>query len=177
MAENKTGCVMLYTEPYEFTEIEDILDIDETELTGDGLETEPHITVIYGIDIEDVDISHLLKELKLVIEESELIGKTFDTNEISIFTSPEHDVIKLDFIETAPIYKLRRLNTLLASMYDVESKFPNYIPHSTIAYVEKGEGAKYHRQLSRVYPLKVIKSVFSYKEDPDQEGHISLDIT
>jgi 2'-5' RNA ligase len=96
-----------------------------------GRETEPHVTVLYGLKTTDP------KEVKKLIEnygDVELtLGKT------SLFKQDEYDVLKVD-VESK---ELRELNKKLKENLDYESDFPNYKPHLTIAYLKPGEGQKY----------------------------------
>lgn len=97
-----------------------------------GLETEIHVTVLYGLhDTKPNQVVSLLKghspiRLKL--------------GAVSIFeTNPEYDVVKLS-VESED---LKKLNRLLRKECKYTSDFPKYIPHCTIAYVKKGRGKKY----------------------------------
>ena len=105
---------------------------DEGDPNHYGAETEPHVTVLYGLKTSDPsEVERLVKgfgkiELKF--------GKT------SLFKSkPEYEVLKVDVISE----DLHRLNKLLNDNFDVETDHPIYHPHLTIAYVKPGEGEKY----------------------------------
>lgn len=91
----------------------------------DGYETDPHVTVLYGLHTVDPnDVKELLKnqkpfEIKL--------GK------ISIFdTNPDYDVLKIEVESDI----LRKLNDKLKDLPYTNS-FKSYKPHCTIAYIKK----------------------------------------
>lgn len=109
--------------------------IKKEDLAEDGYETEPHITVKFGLHTNDVaDVSQILAGEKPF--EAKL-GKT------SIFPASEngnnYDVVKID-IESA---ELHRLNKLIADNTDVTDSHPTYKPHLTLAYVKAGTGKNY----------------------------------
>lgn len=98
-----------------------------------GRENEPHITVLYGLNTTNE------AEVRKIVEQSKPIevklGKvsTFETNE-------DYDVLKVDVISK----ELQALNQKLDDALETPGKtFDTYQPHVTIAYVKKGEGAKY----------------------------------
>lgn len=117
---------------------------------GYGFETDPHITVLYGFD------------QKYTGEEvQESLNNFLSTNPIrvrlkgiSCFENENrpYDVVKWD-VESED---LELLNSYLKTQFDYESEFDQYIPHMTIAYVNKGEGKKYeieNEKVSTIYNL------------------------
>jgi hypothetical protein len=109
--------------------------IPETDLFVDedglGRETEPHITVKYGLT-DPMPDENLLKVFKSTAP--------FDVKllPISLFRSEKYDVVKLD-ISSPQLLELNRRVCDVAPHHDT---FPEYIPHVTIAYVKKGTGDK-----------------------------------
>ena len=96
-----------------------------------GREEEPHITVKYGLDtVNPKDVEPLLAYQKPIKAK---MGK------VSIFESDDYDVVKVD-IESP---ELLALNKKISDNLKVTDTFPDYNPHTTIAYVKKGEGKKY----------------------------------
>jgi len=93
-----------------------------------GREDEMHCTVIYGIhDKRSVAARQVLKEVKPFEIK---LGK------VTAFTTPEKfDVLKVGV--TSP--DLHDLHDLLRDKLEVTESFPEYKPHVTIAYLQKGK--------------------------------------
>lgn len=89
-----------------------------------GRETKPHVTILYGLHINDP------KEMKEFINEKPFSIKL---GNISKFECLHYDVIKIDVTSQ----ELMKLNKKIASNFDVTSKH-EYSPHLTIAYIKKG---------------------------------------
>lgn len=103
---------------------------DENGKEDYGRETQPHVTVLYGLTQHDPK-----KAAKFVEQFGPItvtLGKT------SLFENEKYDVLKVE-VEGAD---LRKLNAQLRKLPN-ENKFPDYKPHMTIAYLKKGEGKKY----------------------------------
>lgn len=104
-------------------------DLYEDEADG-GIETEPHVTVKYGLTIEDFGL------IKECLDEAKG-GKVY-LGKSSIFEKDEYDVVKID-VESETLDKLHeKLNKLPHN-----DKYMDYHPHATIAYVKPGKGKKY----------------------------------
>jgi 2'-5' RNA ligase len=98
-------------------------------LTGDGRENNIHVTLKYGLHIIDFskvrDLFINQKPINIVL------GK------ITLFTSDDHDVIKIDVISP----ELHRLNKLISDSFENVNTHPVYNSHTTLAYVKKSVGA------------------------------------
>lgn len=96
-----------------------------------GRENDIHVTLLYGIHDTNPDgLKELLsKQDPFVVRLGNVT--TFTNND-------KFDVIKID----AQGDGLFRLNQLFKANLEHTSKFPNYRPHITIAYVRKGKGPK-----------------------------------
>lgn len=117
--------------------------IPEHWLADHGREDDIHITVLYGLtqDVGFDDVASLCQGFGKI---------TARFGEISLFTSnPEFDVVKID-IEDCP--RLRTLEEKLRSLPN-ENKFPQYMPHCTIAYVRSGFGQRVVNMLNMDYKL------------------------
>lgn len=127
------GCAMLY---FDFPNIKDIHDkIEESDIydeEGFGLEKESHCTLLYGFDPK-IDGESVINKLKECVFPKELKLKN-----VSLFEN-EFDVLKFD-VEAG---ELSKLNKMLTDNFDYETDYPDYHPHCTIAYINKGEGKKY----------------------------------
>ena len=114
-------------------EILDVLknfEIDKDDLSGHGKETEPHITIKYGLHTADFkDVYDLLKDVKPILA---TLGK------VSLFENDE-DVVKVDVKGK----DLHDLNKYISDNLKCTDTYPDYHPHMTIAYVKKGTGKKY----------------------------------
>lgn len=128
--------------------------IDERDLYVDdsqggfGLEDEPHVTILYGLH-EEVRLEDVKKHL---IPLKKIKGKL--TN-ISYFEPNDYDVLKFD-VESP---YLNMLNKRITDNFPFTSDFPDYHPHMTIAYLNKGTGKKYTRELNE----PIIVTPYSYK--------------
>jgi 2'-5' RNA ligase len=146
------GCVMLYLDfERNFWNRLSSLIKEEDLFLGEnnderyGFESEPHITLLYGIhnDVPDSEVETKIKQLK--------IGN-IDFTETSKFDSEDYDVLKF----TVKGETLNKANELLKELPHTSS-FPNYEPHATIAYLKKGMFQKY----------KTIIDDFIFRDFPD----------
>lgn len=107
--------------------------IPENNLSEDGHEDKPHVTVKYGlIDPDAEKLKELLKDKGPVVM---TMGK------ISIFKADEKrdsDVVKVE-IESKDLVEL---NKLICDHFEHITTY-EYTPHMTIAYVKPGCGADY----------------------------------
>lgn len=98
-----------------------------------GRETHPHITVLYGIHTEKA--GRIRRALEGQKPFAVKLGK------MSVFTTNDKfDVLKIEVKST----DLVRLNSLLKDSLYVTQTHPEYSPHVTIAYLEKGHGEKWN---------------------------------
>lgn len=107
-------------------------DLFEEEAEG-GLEMDTHITLKYELLTDRVkDIKDIFKKEK---------GGKVTITKSSIFETEDYDVVKMS-VESDDLQRLHnKVNNL-----PHEDKYPEYIPHCTIAYVKKGCGKKYDGQ-------------------------------
>ena len=114
------------------------LKIPESEIYSDpnddsyGRETQPHVTVRYGMDtVDPKEIAPAFEGLGPVKAK---MGK------VSIFETDKYDVVKVD-IESPDLHSV---NKKVGDTVELPGEtFKDYQPHATIAYVKKGEGKKY----------------------------------
>ncbi len=109
--------------------------IPDADLAEDGRETQPHVTVKYGLHTNDVEAVRKVLANEPPIEVT--LGKTslFDAKE----TKSDYDVVKADV--DSP--DLHRLNKKIADAIEHTDTHPTYQPHATLAYVKAGRGKKY----------------------------------
>ena len=150
------GCSMVY---FDFPKMDEIHSmIDENDIyteDGDrsyGLETEPHATLLYGLhsdEIEDQDV--------LDASTKPGIPNELKLHNASCFNNDKYDVLKFDVDND----HLHKINGELAKLPHT-TDYPDYHPHSTIAYLKKGMGEKYTSKLKdswyTVNPSKIVYS-------------------
>jgi 2'-5' RNA ligase len=97
-----------------------------------GREEDIHITIIYGISSKNKisNIRNLLKNINPFV---------VHLKEVSLFSNEIFDVLKIDV--DSP--ELHQINSILFRNLDVVQIYPKYIPHVTIAYLNRNEGEKY----------------------------------
>lgn len=145
------GCVMGYFEnDFNNPKIKesDIYDNEENEF---GLEVEPHVTVLYGLDDKKTDEEELVKLFTM------LDGPVCSTTQISLFENPDFDVVKWDIEQP----ELVILNRMLTSMYPYKTDHPDYHAHVTIAFCLPGEGKKYTKKFKGAKKQKIAYWVYS----------------
>lgn len=149
------GCVMFYFDiPKEkwdeiqgFVDDEDISEVDGVE----GRESEPHVTILYGIheDVPDEDVEKIINDFS---------APEITLSKIGIFENEDFDVVKFDI-------SCKELTTMNKKLQELPhtNKFPDYKPHTTIAFVKVGKGKKYKQTLGEKEQLvlKPNKIVYS----------------
>lgn len=106
--------------------------IAKEDLTTDGIETYPHITVKYGLT--EKDVPYAIE----IIENGFPFSLT--TGETKLFEAEEYDVVVIG-VQMVPFY-LQDLHNKIPASGKVK-KYPKYNPHITIGYVKSGKGQKY----------------------------------
>ena len=159
------GCLMLDFKVSNWKkDILSIIDEDDIydEEEGYGYEDKPHVTVLYGLIPDKIDI----KEFKEKINDSGIdINKEYELKKISIFeNSDDYDVVKFDLEDCE---ELHELNEFVRDNFKYENDYPDYEPHVTLAYVKKGKGKKYVQKLEEAIIVEPKKLVYS---DPDEDG-------
>lgn len=98
-----------------------------------GRETEPHVTVLYGL----LD-SHPEKFKKFFAEQKPF---NFELKKMSFFENEKYKVLKIEVIGD----NLIELNKKMKKEFYHKDSFPEYNPHVTIAYLKKGKQNKQFR--------------------------------
>ena len=128
----RRGVVMLTLPAVAASSLLDFSDkIVAADLGDDGIEDEPHVTVLYGITTDDAEA------VKKVVENFGAIR--FKFGRLSLFTNPRADILKVD-IESAD---LQRLHRKIKENLPVKMTHSTYKPHATIAFLKPGAGRKY----------------------------------
>ena len=140
----KYGCVMLFFKPTdELLSLQDDIDeedvhskiVDEKEDYGRTPDDEYHVTVLYGLHEEVTD-----EQVKEVLYSEDTPEVEF--KDITLFENDDFDVVKIDMSSKG----LVSLNKKLVE-YPHTTNYPDYHPHTTLAYVKAGEGKKYTKKL------------------------------
>lgn len=153
------GCVMVYlkVDSKDWDSIQDVIE-DEDLFVGTGddkdmvaRETEPHVTILYGIhgDVPDSDVEPIIDEIK---------RPEIKLKNVSAFKNEKYDVLKFD-IESPYLHTLNDKFKKLP----YTSNFPDYHPHCTIAYLKPNTSEKYIKLLNdkkgiTVEPEKIVYS-------------------
>lgn len=124
----KFGYVKLELDPSSLKEFQDQINKDDLDVKG--FETDPHVTLLYGLHAEVTD--QQVKEKLDPITFSTVSGKN-----VSLFTGNQ-EVLKFDAEGAGLIEANEALKTL-----PYTSDFPEFHPHITIAFLKKGMGQKY----------------------------------
>lgn len=116
--------------------------IPDEDLGEDGRETDPHITLLYGLhDSDPAKVKKLLSRIKRPIQ--------FKLGKVSLFpgedAGKDYDVVKVEVHSP----DLHQLNKLLKTLPHTDN-WPEYKPHATIGYVKKGLGTKYQKQFGEL---------------------------
>lgn len=89
-------------------------------------------------------------------------------DKVSSFENPEFEVLKYDLTSD----DLQEANKVFTK-FPHTTDFPNYHPHTTIAYVKKGKAKKYIKKLNEITPLKFVTEKFVYsKANGEKKYHI-----
>ncbi len=135
--------------------------IDKDDLAEDGMETEPHITVKYGLT--GVTYPELVEETRSNGGGKVRLGVT------SLFENPDADVLKVSAVSHA----LHALHKSLSRLPN-DDKYPEYTPHATVAYLKPGKGKKYVG-LTVAEGIEFSFDQFGYRDERDRNYVIRLD--
>lgn len=165
---NEYGCVMVYFDynQKDWDKLQNIINeedlYDPKEDPSFGRENNPHATILFGLhsDIEDEKIIEKIKELK---------EPKINVGEISFFDGKDCDVIKFD-LKSDDLVKANKVFTKFPHTTD----FPDYHPHTTIAYVKKGKADKYIKKLNGVKPINFSVSKFVYSKTDGSKKYVKI---
>lgn len=160
------GALMLFLDLPKWEEILININKDDIyEVDGEfGLETEPHITILYGFH-NNVNADKVFDKYK---ENFNLKPIKIKTTKISIFETDEYDVVKID-VESKI---LSEMNSVMRELPSTVT-FPKYHPHITIAYVKKGSGKKYVKSFEKKYEIVGNELIYSTKKEKKNKLKLS----
>ena len=148
------GCMMIYYDNPNWQKVLDMVDDDDLyddDTNQFGKEYEPHITVLYGLHSNEIDDDEVFSQI-IDREPPQL-----NMSNITLFNNPKYDVVKFDVEGDG----LHDMNKILRDNFPYTNDYPEYHPHSTIAYVKPGMGEKYVQKLSKPFVLRPNKLVYS----------------
>ena len=154
----KYGCVMIYLDIPNWNEIISFIDPEDLykpEDSSKGLETDPHVTVLYGLhsDVDDVEIQKVADQI-----DGNKLNLKIDG--VGIFENKDFDVVKFNIKSDY----LHQMNSMFKELPHT-SDYPDYKPHVTIAYVKPGTGQKYKDESVNYDLPTVTKMVYSKCND------------
>lgn len=163
------GCSMIFFElpfmeaVHKIIDAADVYADDESERAY-GLETDPHVTLLYGLhdDVDDDDVMDRSRPEE--VDEITLC-------DVSVFDNPDYDVLKFD----CRAEWLHECNKRLIELPHT-NKYSDYHPHATIGYLKKGAGKKYVDMLSGI-EIKVMPGKIVYSKSDGSKVENTLDST
>lgn len=106
-------------------------EIDPADLAEDGIETDCHVTVKYGLHDDNPEpVRKILRDVGPI---------TIQMTGLSLFENEDADVLKIDVDGK----ELRKLNATISSECECTDAHSEYKPHVTIAYLQPGKGQQY----------------------------------
>lgn len=118
-----------------------------------GYNDDCHVTILYGfLDNQNIDIEKLQQ---YIVPTDKLDIKITG---MSVFYQQQYDVLKFDVSSKL----LNKMNKDISQNFNYANSYNEYIPHLTIAYVKKGQGDNFIRNIKMFYP-KPLKYVYNYK--------------
>jgi hypothetical protein len=111
-----------------------------------GYEEDPHVTVKYGFkpDLTKQDLAKILQGAKPF---------TVTFKALNLFENEKFDVVKFEVEPVPQLLELRRK----CDQYKNEDTYPEYKPHSTVAYVKKGKFKTLRENLNIPFPISRFK--------------------
>lgn len=156
------ACAMVYVKFPMLEVIQEFIESDDVYTEeGDstyGLETEPHITLLYGLheEVNSEDIFETIKQFEF---------QPIKLTKVSSFGNEKYDVLKF----TVDSNVLHNINGALTKFPHTTS-FPDYNPHLTIGYLKPGMAKAYIDVFSDLtYLLDPYKIVYSHPTLPKAE--------
>lgn len=113
------------------------LRIPDSVLAEDGRESQPHVTVKYGL--HDDSPAAIEKIREVLSREHPVRARLGETSIFPAKDASGSDVVKVD-VESPDLH---RINKAIADALPHTDTHPTYQPHVTLAYVKPGEGTKF----------------------------------
>lgn len=129
-AENSRGCLMAMISGNLEKDLIDFSNqnISQDNLVDDGVEKEPHISLIFGWN-PDFET----QPLEAFLENQESLS--FTLGSVSRFQCPDYDVLKVE--ASCPEAQTLHYNLKNNFRDSIATTYPTYVPHATLGYVKK----------------------------------------
>ncbi len=162
--QHEFGCVMLKIPFTNWDEItskikkEDIYNPEGNQ----GIEDFPHLTLLYGLksEVTSEQVQEVLTSFAKPVN--------IEIEGIDLFENKDYDVVKFNVKKTPDLQKLHDMLKILPN----EESYPDYKPHITICYVNKGTGKNYIN-LDDKYKFNNLKSV-SFSPPSGEKVELSI---
>jgi len=134
------SCAMLYLEDADSKALTNwkkdmkTLVIPKEDLHEYGRESDPHVTVLYGIHTTSAN------KVKAALKKGDRTMMTVRMGDLAIFENDDYDVLIRKVERKDHLKEVRK--TLMDNL-EATVTFPDYKPHATIAYLKKGKGKEY----------------------------------
>ena len=142
------GCAMVFLDAPGMEKLQER--IDPNDLHENGLEKDPHVTLLYGLHSDEINDSE-------VMEVCETDYPPISLHNVSLFENDDFDVLKFD-AESGVLTEVNRKLTKLPHT----TSFPDYHAHATVAYLKPGTGKKYVSEFAgetiESTPTKIVYS-------------------
>lgn len=140
--------------------------IPKEDLHEYGVETEPHVTILYGLH---TDKSSVVKE---ALDKADIGFYNYTIGEPAIFENEDYDVLIRKVRDPRGLKKLRK--ELLDLPHTLTYK--DYKPHATIAYLKKGKGKEYLEKLKKqnLPDINVMSSTVLYSNKGKDKTSLRL---
>lgn len=146
------GCVMLDFASFPaFEQVQQAIDPSHVDAEAGGLESEPHVTILYGLHPEVT-----LDQVQVIVD-NQGVELTVELTGLSLFESEKYDVLKFTVEGCQPLHDF---NAALKSLPHT-SKFPQYVPHLTVGYLRKGTGQQYVQKFAKPVVLSSGQVAYS----------------
>ena len=142
---------------------DDIYDDDAQEF---GIEMDPHITILYGLESENIQDHEIEQWIKDNID-----GPIECTlREVTMFENDDkpYDVVKWDIDSEG----LTNLNNSLRDSFPYTNDFPDYHPHATVMYANKGTGKNYKYMPEN--PMNLSMDILQYSKPTGQKLYFKI---
>lgn len=157
------GAVMAKTWPEGWEDVLETIDREDVYTAEEGtfgLETKPHVTVLYGL--------HKEVHEDLVCRICQGVGGPLevDVKGVSTFNKDDYDVLKFD-VDSKLLRKMNKAFRGLPHTNDYEGDFD---PHMTVGYLRPGVASKYTGELEGKIPDKIQLDKFEFSPPGDEES-------
>jgi len=143
--------------------------IPEEALAEKGRETDPHVTVKFGLDpgVTVDELTEVLANSDSVLEMAERGGGRITFGATTVFEPEDKDYDVVVVAIDSPDLVL--LNDVIGRGLPATSTYPEYIPHATLAYVAKGRGKEFADDAT----LNGTQAIFTAIQLSDVDGNLT----